>query len=95
MGGSPGLLVMRGDSFSEGCGFESQYHILNVHFSHRFVADIVMFNGKDKNKQKSRVGWPIKNMFFGSGCDSVGRAVASDTRGPWFESSYWQKLIIY
>ena len=86
---------MRGDSFSEGCGFESQYHILNVHFSHRFVVDIVMFNGKDKNKQKSRVEWPIKNMFFGSGCDSVGRAVASDTRGPWFESSYWQKLIIY
>ena len=23
----------------------------------------------------------------GSGCGSVGRAVASDTRGPWFESS--------
>ena len=28
----------------------------------------------------------------GSGCGSVGRAVASDTRGPWFESSHWQYL---
>ena len=29
----------------------------------------------------------------GSGCGSVGRAVASDTRGPRFESSHWQKII--
>ena len=29
----------------------------------------------------------------GSGCDSVGRAVASDSRGPWFESSHWQHFI--
>ena len=26
-------------------------------------------------------------------CGSVGRAVASDTRGPWFESSHRQKFI--
>ena len=32
-------------------------------------------------------------MMLGSGCDSVGRAVASDTRGPWFESSHRQKFI--
>ena len=30
---------------------------------------------------------------MGSGCGSVGRAVASDTRGPWLESSHWQKFI--
>ena len=30
---------------------------------------------------------------MGSGCDSVGRAVASDTRGPWFKSSHRQKLM--
>ena len=30
---------------------------------------------------------------WGSGCGSVGRAVASDTRGPWFESSHRQKFI--
>ena len=29
----------------------------------------------------------------GSGCGSVGRAVAFDTRGPRFESSHWQKFI--
>ena len=28
MGGSPGLVVMGGVSYSEGCGFESQHHIL-------------------------------------------------------------------
>ena len=27
------------------------------------------------------------------GCGSVGRAVASDTRGPWFESSTRQLLL--
>ena len=30
---------------------------------------------------------------MGSGCGTVGRAVASNTRGPRFESSYWQKFI--
>ena len=34
MNGSPGLVVMGGDSRSEGCGFESQCHILDGHFSH-------------------------------------------------------------
>ena len=27
---------------------------------------------------------------LGSGCGSVGRAVAPDFRGPWFESSHWK-----
>ena len=31
---------------------------------------------------------------LGSGCGSVGRAVASNTRGPRFESSYWQTFIL-
>ena len=30
---------------------------------------------------------------MGSGCGSVGRAVASDSRGPRFESSHRQKFI--
>ena len=30
---------------------------------------------------------------YGSGCGSVGRAVASDTRGPQFESSHRQNFI--
>ena len=29
----------------------------------------------------------------GSGCGSVGRVVASDTRGPRFKFSHWQKII--
>ena len=42
---SPGLVVMGGDSCSEGCGFESQCRILDGHdiFSHIFVVKIVMF----------------------------------------------------
>ena len=31
-GGSPGLVVMGGDSYSEGRGFESRHHILDRHF---------------------------------------------------------------
>ena len=34
MGGSPGLVVMGGDSRSEGHWFESRCHILDGHFSH-------------------------------------------------------------
>ena len=33
-----------------------------------------------------------KYVRHGSGCGSVGRAVASDTRGPRFESSHWLNL---
>ena len=43
-GASPGLVVMEGDSCSEGRGFESQHHILDGHFSHIFVVKIaIMF----------------------------------------------------
>ena len=35
----------------------------------------------------------MKNSFIGQWLWSVGRAVASDTRGPRFESSYRQKKI--
>ena len=41
-GGSPGLMVMGGDSCSKGRGFESRHHILDGHFSHLFVVKIVM-----------------------------------------------------
>ena len=34
----------------------------------------------------------IKLIMPHYGCGSVGRAVASDTRGPWFESSHWRNL---
>ena len=34
MGGSPGQVVMRENSCSKCCGFESQRRILDGHFSH-------------------------------------------------------------
>ena len=51
LGGSPGLVVMGGDSLSKGRGFESQCRILDGHFSHIVVVKIVMFE-KTKNKRK-------------------------------------------
>ena len=45
LGGSPGLVVMGGDSRSKGCGFESWHRILDGHdiFSHWFAVKIVLF----------------------------------------------------
>ena len=42
MGGSPGLVVMGGDSCSKGCEFESRYRILDEHFAQLFVVKIVI-----------------------------------------------------
>ena len=36
-------MVMEGDSFSKGCGFESLRHILDGHFPHVLVVKIEMF----------------------------------------------------
>ena len=41
----------------------------------------------------SAVTFLITVNFVGSGCGTVGRAVASDTRGPGFESCLWQLLL--
>ena len=41
-GGSPGLVVMGGDSCSKGRECESWQHILDRHFSHLFVVKIVI-----------------------------------------------------
>ena len=52
MGGSPGLVVMGGDSSSKGCEFKSQCCILDGHdiFSHLIVVKIIMCVCKDENK---------------------------------------------
>ena len=42
LGGSPGLVVMGGDSCSKGREFESLHQILDGHFSHLFVVKLVM-----------------------------------------------------
>ena len=46
-----GLVVMGEDSCSKGCGFKSQHHILDGHFSHIFVVKIGMLE-KTKINEK-------------------------------------------
>ena len=43
MGGSPGVVVMGGNSGSKGRGVESQHRILDRYFSQIFVIKIAMF----------------------------------------------------
>ena len=38
IGGSPGLVVMGGDSRPIDCGFVSQHRIPDGHFSHTYIA---------------------------------------------------------
>ena len=54
--GRPGLVVMGGDSCSEGRGFESQHNILDGHFSHTFAVKIVMFEKTKINKKDAEDG---------------------------------------
>ena len=39
---SPGLVVMGGDSCSEGCGFKSEHHIMDGHFFTLICCKIVL-----------------------------------------------------
>ena len=60
MGGSPGLVVMGGDSCSKDRKFESQHRILDGQFfTYLFLVKFVMCGWKDKNKWKRGRGWPI------------------------------------
>ena len=61
MGGSPGLVVMGGDSCSEGRGFESRCRILDGHniFSHIICCKNCNVCLKRQNKRKRGRGWPI------------------------------------
>ena len=52
LGGSPGLVVMGGNSCSKGCGFKSQHRILDGHFSHYFVVKNVLFVWKHRKVEK-------------------------------------------
>ena len=59
---SPGLVVMGGDSHTEGRGFESQCRILDGHdiFSHWFVVkNCIVCLKKTENKRKRGRDWPI------------------------------------
>ena len=51
LSGSPGLVVMRGDTCSKGCEFESQHRILDGHFfTYLFIVKFVMCVCKDCDK---------------------------------------------
>ena len=83
----------------EGCGFKACC-VLDGHFFTLICCKIVLILfEKTDNKRKRGRGLPILKKechLVGSGCDSVGRAVASDSRGPQFESStkiYIERLL--
>ena len=49
--------------------------------------------GKRVGQDKSFVQITKQKKLWGSGCGSVGRAVASDTRGQWFKAIHGQTFI--
>ena len=53
-GGSPGLVVMGGDSRFKGREFESRHRILDGNFSHLFVVKLYFVFEKTKINEKSR-----------------------------------------
>ena len=72
--------------------FKNNFHWFNHHILDKLLSiwghnsdHIIIFNDTLRVKHK--------HTTVGSGFGSVGRAVASDTRDPRFESSHWQ--IIY
>ena len=60
LGRMPGLVVMWGDSISEGRGFESQHCIIDGHFFTYIV--VKMFVWKDENKQIRGRDGPFKKQ---------------------------------
>ena len=59
-GGSPGRVVIGGDSWSEGCGFESQHCTQDGHFFTYICCKNCLFVWKDENKQKEAGNGPFK-----------------------------------
>ena len=60
-GGSPGQVIMGGDSCSEGCGFKSLHHLLGEHFFTLICCKIcndVCLKRPKINDNRGR-GWPI------------------------------------
>ena len=60
LGGSPGLLVMGGDSHSKGRGFESRHCILDGHFfTYICCKNLKCLFEKTENERKRGRGWPV------------------------------------
>ena len=66
VGGSPGLVLMGGDSCSKGCGFKLRHCILDGHFFTLICCkncnDVCL--KKTENKLKRGQGWPIKKLLL-------------------------------
>ena len=63
LGGSPGLVVRGGDSWSRGRGLESKHCILDGHFSHSLQRLNCLFEKTEINK-KETVDGPLKMAFL-------------------------------
>ena len=64
LGGSPGLVVMGGDSWSEGCGFESWHRKLDGYFfTHICCLNCNFSSKRPKINDKRGRGWPIFKKF--------------------------------
>ena len=80
---------------------------MNPPHQHKFFAEIWPAQGEkvrrkcnDETHQMNlklvgiNLNWPAEQFKgLGSGCGSVGRPVASNTRGPQFESRNWQTFV--
>ena len=64
LGGSPSLVVMGGDSCSQGRGFESWHRILDGHKFGCKICDVC--RKKPKIKDKRGRGWPFKKKLMAS-----------------------------
>ena len=58
-----------------------------------YLCDNERFSDRHKVFEYQRRRRTVKSRFEGSGCGSVGRAVAFDTRGPRFDSRHRQNFI--
>ena len=70
LGGSPGLVVMGGDSHSEGRGFEYRCHILVGHYFILVCCKIVLmfvWKGPKINEKENRDGPFLENKCVGIG----------------------------
>ena len=76
-GGSPGRVVIGGDSWSEGCGFESQHCTQDGHFFTYICCKNCLFVWKDENKQKEAGNGPFKKKHWHRICNTFQYTVYS------------------
>ena len=57
-------MVMGGDFHSEGCGFKSQHHKLDGHFTLLFVVKNVLFEKTKINEKEAGHGTFFKKSFI-------------------------------